>query len=166
MPRGSNNHRFSCQLQIGYGTEPGPSLTLGGMSAIARLVSCRVDTTGRDEERVRPALTRESVQIRCQRDGKRDRNLNSASPGLFPYRQCRGRGGGRRVPLPSQSRELKVVKRWARRRWKGLTGRRFYSTLKNLLNGHVSGQGQVKGQNVVLPRLGTWRRRLSWPKPG
>ena len=126
----------------------------------------RVDTAGRDKESVDP-LTRESVQIRCQRDGKRDRNFNSASPGLFPYRQCRGRGGGgRRVPLPSQSRELKVVKRWARRRWKGLTGRRFYSTLKIFLKRSCVRSRSGQGSECSASMFGDLGAPLSWPKPG
>ena len=57
------------------------------------------------------------------------------------------------------SREPKVVERWASRRLKGLT-EKILRALKNLLKGQVSGQGQIKGQNVVFSRLGTWARRI------
>ena len=58
------------------------------------------------------------------------------------------------------SHEQKVVERWEGRRWKGLTGTVLKHFLKKSLNGHVSGQSQVKGQNVVFPRLRIWGRRF------
>ena len=46
--------------------------------------------------------------------------VSPALPGLCSYRHCLGGGGGA-DSTPVLSREPKVVERWARHRWEGLT---------------------------------------------